>query len=259
MRRCSQIAGMLCCFAAVPFAIAAGAQTQRDGGIGVDGQGREVLESIHVPPIPHAPFSLTLETEWTRPLLQGGTFTVVNSRPIKRDGNGRIYEERWLLMPKGGNMRPQMSYLQIYDPAAQTFLECSVRAHLCELRDWPKTTTTGESPIRTDSGPLPGGRGFRTREDLGSDTVAGIPVHAYRDTIVTNPGTLGNDKPMTYVRDLRYSKELGFNLQSVLQTPAVGEQRFAVTEITTSEPEPRYFQPPEGYRIVDKRGGTGQP
>ena len=252
----SQAFSLLCCAVALPLVSLA--QTQRDGGIGVDGQGREVLESIHVPPIPHAPFSLMLATEWTRPLMQGGTFTVVNSRPIRRDGNGRIYEERWLLMPKDGNIRPQMSYIQIYDPATETFLECSVRAHVCELRDWPKTTTKGETPIKTEAGPLPDGRGYRTREDLGSDTVAGIPVHAYRDTTVMNPGTLGNDKPMTYVRDLRYSKELGFNLKSVLQTPSVGEQRFTVTEITTSEPEPRYFQPPEGYRIVDKRS-AGQP
>ena len=130
MRRCSQFVAMMCCFGALRFATPAVAQTQRDGGIGVDGQGREVLESIHVPPIPHAPFSLTLATEWTRPLLQGGTFTVFNSRPIKRDSNGRIYEERWLLMPKGNNARPQMSYIQIYDPSAETFLECSVRTHV---------------------------------------------------------------------------------------------------------------------------------
>ena len=251
-----QNAGLVCCAC---FVALCGAQTQRDGGIGLDGQGREVLESIHVPPIPHAPFSLTLTAEWTRPTLQGGTFTVVNSRPIKRDSSGHIYEERWTLVPKGSNMRSQRTYIQVYDPTAETFLECSVRAHVCELRDWKKTSTSGETPIRTESGPLPDGRGFRTREDLGSDTVAGIPVHAYRDTTVMNPGTLGNDKPMTYVRDLRYSKELGFNLRSVLQTPSVGEQRFAVTEITTSEPEARFFQPPEDYRIVDKRNTTTEP
>ena len=70
-------------------------------------------------------------------------------------------------------------------------------------------------------------------------------MHAYRDTIVMNPGTMGNDKPMTYIRDLRYSQQLGFNLTSVLQTPAVGEQRFAVTEITTSEPEAASSNHPE--------------
>ena len=110
-----------------------------------------------------------------------------------------------------------------------------------------------DPPAMTTSGPLRGGRGYRTHEDKGLDTVAGLPVHAYRDTTVMNAGVLGNDSPMTYVRDVRYSPELGFNLTSVLQNPAVGEQRFRVTEITTSEPEPHFFQPPEGYRIIDKR------
>ncbi len=91
-----------------------------------------------------------------------------------------------------------------------------------------------------------------------TDTVAGLPVHAYRDTIVMNAGTADNDSPVTYVRDVRYSPDLGFNLQSVLQSPTVGEQRFHVTEITTTEPEPRFFQPPEGYRVVDMREQDAQ-
>lgn len=237
-------------FVAVGSAVA---QTQSDGGIGVDGQGNQVLESIHVPPIAGAPFSLTLSTEWTRPLLQGGTFTVENQRPIKRDSRGRIYEERWLLSPKGSNIPSRRSYIQIYDPTAETFYECSDRTHICELYDWPKTQRAPETPIRTESGPLPGGRGFRTREDRGVETFAGLPVHSYRDTTVVNPGVMGNDSPMTYTRDLRYSEALRFNLSSVLQTPAVGEQRFRVTEIVTAEPEAKWFEVPEGYRVVDKR------
>ncbi|SEC02051.1 hypothetical protein [Terriglobus roseus] len=232
----------------------AAAQTQADGGIGMDGAGKQVLESIHVPPIAGAPFSLTLATEWTRPLLQGGTFTVENVRPIKRDSRGRIYEERWLLSPKGSNNMPsRRSYIQIYDPTAETFYECADRTHICELYDWPKTQRAPEIPIRTESGPLPDGRGFRTREDRGVETFAGLPVHSYRDTVVLNPGVMGNDRPMTYVRDLRYSEALHFNLSSILQTPTVGEQRFRVLEIVTTEPEAKWFEVPEGYRVVDKR------
>ncbi len=238
---------------ALMVTLAAAGQTQRDGGIGVDSKGNEVLESIHIPPIPNAPFSLMLATDWTRALLQGGTVTVVNKRPIARDSKGRIYEERWLLSPKGSNVPSRMSYIQIYDPTAETFLECGVREKVCELHDWKKVTSVPDPPIRTESGRTPDGRGFRTREDLGQSTVAGQPVHAYRDTIVIDAGALGNTKPMTYVRDLGYSEQLRVNLRSVLQTPSVGEQRFTVTEITTTEPDPRLFEPPAGYPIVDKR------
>jgi len=46
----------------------------------------------------------------------GGTFTTVNSRPIKRDSTGRIYQERWLMSPKGSNIPSRMSWIQIADP-----------------------------------------------------------------------------------------------------------------------------------------------
>jgi len=82
------------------------ARAQDDGGTVVtDGSGQEILESIFVPPIAHAPFSLTLATEWTRPLNNGGTYTLVNSRSIKRDGTGRIYEEYCCSPPRAAIFR----------------------------------------------------------------------------------------------------------------------------------------------------------
>jgi hypothetical protein len=58
---------------------------------------------------------------------------------------------------------------------------------------------------------------------------------------------------MSTVREFRYSPELGINLTSVLDTPPVGRQSFTVTEISTTEPDPKFFQPPEGYKVVDHR------
>jgi hypothetical protein len=42
------------------------------------------MESIFIPPLVGAPFSLTLVTEWSRPLGNGGTFTLANRRRIVR-------------------------------------------------------------------------------------------------------------------------------------------------------------------------------
>ena len=240
---------LLCC---------ATARAQDDGGVSYDARGHELLESIYVPALPNAPFSLTLAAEWTRPLLTGGTFTIVNARPIKRDTAGRIYQERHLMEPKGSNVKSPLSWIQIEDPVAGVYFECNPHRKVCEEHSLPPQPVTSPAPAQTSSGPLRNGRGYRTHEDKGTDTVAGLPVHAYRDTIVINAGTQGNDSPITYVRDVRFSNELGFNLSSVLQSPTVGEQRFRVMEVTTSEPEPRFFQPPEGYRVVDVREQDAQ-
>lgn len=219
-----------------------------------DGGGQEVLQSIFVPMLAHAPFSLTLATEWTRPMNNGGTFTVVNSRPIKRDSVGRLYEERWLLSPKGSNVPSQMSWIQIADPTTRTLCQCNVRQKVCELLTLSTFAITGRfDPTRLKSAPLKDGKGMFTHDDIGAVFFAGLPVHEYRDTTTLNAGTMGNDLPMSTVRQYRYSAELGVNLSSVLDTPSLGRQTFTVTEISTTEPDASFFQPPQGYKIVDHR------
>jgi hypothetical protein len=219
-----------------------------------DGGGQEILQSIFVPLIPHAPFSLTLATEWTRPMNNGGTYTVVNSRPIKRDSVGRIYEERWLLSPKGSNIPSQMSWIQIGDPVARTLYQCNVRQKVCELLTLSSFAVNGRfDPTRLKSGPLKDNKGTFTHEDLGGAYFAGLPVHEYRDTTTLNSGVMGNDLPMSTVRQYRFSADLGINLTSVLDTPQLGKQSFTVTEISTTEPDASFFQPPQGYKVVDHR------
>lgn len=226
-----------------------------------DGGGTpSVLESIFVPPLPNAPFSLTLRTEWTRLMNNGGNFTSVNARSIRRDGAGRIYQERWLLVPKGSGIESQMNWIQIGDPTARTLYQCNVFQRICELHTWnlpPAGRYQPEGP--TKSAPLRDGRGFYSHEDLGTGDVEGVPVHLYRDITTLNAGAYGNDRPMVTTREFSYSPRLGINLRSVLDTPQVGRQQFIATDITTTEPEPRYFQPPEGYQVVDKRAAPTQP
>jgi len=230
------------------------AQAQDDGStLVLDGGGQEVLQSIFVPYMPNAPFSLTLETEWSRPSNNGGHFTMVNSRPIKRDSTGRVYMERWLLAPKGSNIRSTMSWIQIADPVAHTLYQCNARTKICDLLTLRDTTNVRFQPDLFKSGPLPGGKGSRTHEDLGWTNAAGVVVHYYRDTTTLNAGVLGNDLPMSTVREYRFSPELGINITSVVDAPQVGRQSFTVTEISTTEPNPSWFQPPQGYHVVDRR------
>ena len=232
---------------------------QEDGGATItDGGGRGVLESIYVPNLPNAPFSLTLHTEWIQTLPNGGTFTEVNTRPILRDTAGRIYMERWLLVPKGSNIPSQMTAIQIDDPVAGKFYTCFVRQKVCELQR-SIASLAHYDPARHISGPLKSGKGTFLHEDLGAGNIAGMPVHGYRDTTTLNAGVLGNDAPMATVREIQYSPDLGFNLASTLEAAQVGRQTFTVTDLTTTEPDPKFFQPPEGYKIIDKRPPTSQP
>jgi hypothetical protein len=102
-------------------------QPAQDGGI------REVLESIVIPPMPHSPFVATLATESVKYAADGGTMTFVNERHIARNGEGRIYEERWFLVPKGSKVKSSMNWIQVADPRQRTLYNCSPQRHVCDL------------------------------------------------------------------------------------------------------------------------------
>lgn len=240
------------------FALHAQTPETDDGGASYN-SGQELLESIFVPLMPNAPFSLMLATEWAKPMANGGTYTIANRRPIKRDSQGRIYQERWLMAPKGSAIPSRMSWIQIADPVAHTLLECTPVRHICELRTLQDNPNLRLHPERFTSGPLRSGRGTRTHEDLGADSFAGLPVHHYRETTRLKPGAMGNDLEMLDIRDFRFSPELGLNLWSVVETPSLGRQSFSATEVSTTEPDPSFFQPPAGYRIIDLRAKPPTP
>jgi hypothetical protein len=219
-----------------------------DGGAG----GR--MESIFVPPKARAPFSLTLATEWTRPIGTGaGTFTLVNQRHIVRDSNGRIYQERWILVPKDGNVKSWMDVFQITDPEQHTWLNCITATKVCDLYDYHLTAQEKYEPAIGSSGALPSGNGFRQHEDLGESSTEGVETHGYRETLTINAGAMGNDRPMTSTREFWWSPHLAINLLSIVETPDAGKQVFTVKELSTSEPDPAFFNVPEEYKVVDRR------
>jgi hypothetical protein len=231
--------------------------TFSDGGASPRGSGP--MESIFIPPLKEAPFSLVLATEWSRPMANGGTFTLANQRRIARDSRGRIYQERWILVPKGGDIQSTMNVFQITDPVEHTWLNCSTRTHICELLPYRLTLQTSYKPYVGTPGPLPDRRGYLQVDDLGIGTVQGMETHGYRTTITYNPGTMGNDTPMSIIREFWFSPQLGINVSSVVDHPQSGKQVFTVKELSTSEPDPALFEVPEGYRIVDHRANPDQP
>jgi hypothetical protein len=210
------------------------------------------MESIFIPPKPGAPFSFTLATEWTRPMNNGGSFTLTNERHIVRDSKGRIYQERWILVPKGSKIKSWMDIFQITDPEQHTWYNCKTATKECDLFRYHLTTQDKFEPPTSVSGPLSDGTGFRQHEDLGLSNTQGIETHGYRETTTFNPGVMGNDKPMNVTREFWYSPQLAVNLISIVDEPMTGKQVFTATELSTAEPDPSFFEVPSEYKIVDR-------
>jgi hypothetical protein len=209
------------------------------------------MESIFIPPKAGAPFSFTLVTEWARPMNNGGSFTLTNERHIVRDSKGRIYQERWILVPKGSKIKSWMDIFQITDPEQHTWYNCATATKECKLFRYDLTTRDNFQPPTSVSGPLPDGSGFRQHEDLGLSSTEGQETHGYRETTTFNPGVMGNDKPMAVTREFWYSPRLAVNLISIVDEPMTGKQVFTVKELSTAEPDPSFFEVPTDYKVID--------
>jgi hypothetical protein len=220
-----------------------------------DGGTSEVLESIVIPPKAKAPFSLLLQTEWVRTLSDGGTITLVNQRRIARDGVGRIYQERWFLVPKNGKAESRMTTIQIADPNKHTLYNCFMQdgRHQCVMSTYTPSTNAIYNVQGPPTGPLPNDAGFAIHEDLGKQFLEGLEATGTRESVVYNPGVFGNDRKMTIAREFWYSVQLGMNLLSKRSDPRIGTQTFTATNLIPSEPDPALFNLPDGFTVVDRR------
>jgi hypothetical protein len=224
----------------------------RDGGVS------EVLQSIYIPPLLNAPFTAFVQTEWAKPIGDGGTITLVNQRRVARDSRGRIYEERWLLVPKDGETRSRMNVIQIADPVAHTLYNCFIlRVPLsCTLETFAEPAVTTFTPHLGFTGPLPNNLGSSTHENLGPGSSEGVETVGSRDTILYNPHAIGNDRQFSATREFWQATSLGVNLISIVDDPRIGKQTFTLTDVIRADPDPKLFEIPEGYSVVDRRKTT---
>jgi hypothetical protein len=220
-----------------------------------DGGVSEILQSIVVPPKAGAPFTLTLETEWVKQLYDGGTTTLVNKRRIARDSAGRIYQERWALVPKNDDrVHSVLSLIQISDPQAHTRHDCFMleNKNTCELLNYERSTSTIYKPMSPTTGSL-GDQGSAIHEDLGKRLIDGVETEGTHDILIYNPGAFGNDRKMTVENEFWWSPQLGLNLLSIKIDPRIGKQTFTVTEVAQGDPDPSLFQLPAGFKVIDRR------
>lgn len=221
-----------------------------------DGGTSAVMESIVVSARAQAPFTLTLETEWVRTLGDGGTITLVNQRRIARDAAGRVYQERWVLVPKNGAAKSFMNVVQIADPNTHTIYNCffaGAKKNVCELLPYTPRRPAVDTAEKDLSGELQDKQGSYSHQFLGKQFVSGVETVGVRETTTYNAGVFGNDRVMTVEREEWYSPQLDLNLLSVRSAPETGKQTFTATNVTLGDPDPELFELPAGFTVADRR------
>jgi hypothetical protein len=96
------------------------------------------------------------------------------------------------------------------------------------------------------------------REDLGTQTIAGVTAQGTRVTKTIPAGQIGNEKPITIVREVWYSNDLQTVVMSKRSDPWSGETIYSLTNIQRAEPDATLFAVPSDYSVTQKHPGAGR-
>ena len=207
------------------------------------GQTGELLISniagVFVPPLPHAPFSGTVQITSKQTLNDGSVNELRTIEHIARDADGRTYTERRRLVAKSFEEEPPMVTSQIYDPTT------SVLSQLDPYTLIDRQTTNASPPMAPRrsvpaSDPAAQPASFR-REDLGSQMMLGLNVKGLRQSDADTSD------------EFWYSPELSLYLLRKTERPHLHET-IEVVQIDRGEPTATLFVVPANYKKIEDPG-----
>jgi hypothetical protein len=196
-----------------------------------------LVPGVFVTPIAGAPFSATVVIKSEQPLADGSVATQVTQTIIARDSQGRIRNERHMLMPEGTQGMPPLISVHVFDPATRISYFFNPATMLARKQLVP--------PPRLDNA-TPG-----STQDLGYTTLNGMQAKGTRTTRTVPGQVSGTGKPVTVTDEAWYSEDLHMNLMEEHTDVRGGKQTVAILSIQRNEPAPSLFEVPAGYKVVD--------
>jgi hypothetical protein len=209
------------------------------------------LESLNIPAEANAPFSATVTTEWTKILVDGSKQTNWNHRLIARDSSGRVFQERRNFMPDGAKATTPLAETDYADPNRHELFVCRPLQRVCYEYPYNERPYNQPQPLKTAPIAIEHPHSDLAKwEDLGRRTISGVDTEGSREIITLPAGVNGLERSEPVVKEFWYSPRLGVNVITKRFDPRSGVQNFTVGDINQSEPDPKLFVVPEGFRIV---------
>lgn len=88
-------------------------------------------------------------------------------------------------------------------------------------------------------------------EELGSQSLDGVPVEGTRTTMTIDAGQIGNERPIEFVTERWFSPTLKVLVQSRDANPMFGDTSYRLTNIVLGEPPAWMFEVPSDFEVVD--------
>jgi len=89
------------------------------------------------------------------------------------------------------------------------------------------------------------------REDLGTQTIEGVPATGTRTTFTIPVGQIGNERPIEIVDERWFSKDLQMVVMTRHSDPRSGETIYHLTNINRMEPDHSLFEVPADYQLKE--------
>jgi hypothetical protein len=217
----------------------------REFGRGPGGPGRAIVTG--------APYSGTETTSTVQTLASGNTITHQNTTQVYRDSQGRTRTETTITPPADSGKSP-FTEIVINDVVAgyRYRLNSSTMTAIQTPLPKPRTPSTAATTPRTP----PARPGVTvTTNDLGTQSVNGIPAAGKMVTETIAAGTIGNAAALTITRTSWVSTDLKIPVSIKTSDPRFGATDLELTNISTAEPAATLFQVPSNY--TTKTGGPG--
>lgn len=205
---------------------------------------RTQIVGIDIPPVANAPFTARVLVTWNRPLVGGGMVSRKYYTQVARDSQGRVRRETREFIPANSSADPPLRTFTILDPVSTTRTTCTRATMNCAISPFQPRVN-----LAADGGALSGAGSNVTREDLGPQTMNGLPVTGTRETM-TSEST--NRVALTHT-DVWYSADLQMDLSVDRNSPQMGEVNLKVTDLVRGEPDGSWFAIPSGYHVLGTR------
>lgn len=208
-----------------------------------------------------APYSAVKVREDSQTLSDGTTINRKMQTNVFRDAQGRVRRE--ITLPAIGPLAASSqgkSFILIHDPVAGAAYE---------LHPEEKTAVQlgGHAGSKKNPDALQGklearlqeevANGTIKKEDLGTQTISGLPAQGTRYIRTIPAGQIGNDKPIVITDEVWYSPDLQIVVKNTRSDPRFGTRTTTVTNIQRQEPAASLFSVPAGYTVTQGRGPHG--
>lgn len=217
------------------------------------------------------PYTATAVTETKQTLADGNTIDRQVQSIIYRDNQGRTRRETTFTGagPLAASGQPR-SVIMIHDPVAATAYVLHPDKKTAEQLPTPPN---GAKKANNMQGRFEAriqeeiASGALKKEDLGTQTITGMPAQGTRYTRTIPAGQIGNANAILIVSEQWYSPDLQVVVKSTRTDPRFGQTTYTLTNIQRTEPATSLFAVPSDYSVTQAKmrphgrhaGGAGGP